>query len=78
VEIFFNAKHRTEAARQLARCPFIVPRDLVEWQPESPAAIVRRKFEMARAICKAETQLGDFSRLEFFRGLFNHQPQGAQ
>lgn len=74
VRIYFRAKHRTQAAKQIGRCPFTIPRDLAEYQPETPARIVARKLELARRICLAETQRGDFSRLEFFRGLFRHAP----
>jgi hypothetical protein len=72
IQIYFKAKHRTEAARQLSRCPFTLPRDLCEWSPESPEAYIRRKVAAATEICKAETLLGNYSRLKFLGLIIAH------
>lgn len=51
VRIYFKAKHRTEAAKQLGlRMAETLPRDLVEYRAEAPEVIVARKRELARRI----------------------------
>lgn len=67
VRIYFKARNRSEAARQIERLGFASPRDLVTWSPESPERIVQRKRELARKLCMEQTQRGDFSRFQFFK-----------
>lgn len=77
-EIFFKAKHRTEAAKLIARCPFTSPRDLAEWQPESPQKYVSRKLAKASEICKAQTFVGNFSQWKFWQKILSNQPRIAE
>lgn len=71
VRIFFRAKHRREALKQLERCPFTAPRDVSEWQAESPEKYVTRKRELARGLCMEQTRTGDFSRFQFFAAVYH-------
>lgn len=69
--IYFRAKHRRDAIKQLERCPFTQPRDICEWSPESPEKYISRKREAARALCMEQTRVGDFSRFKFFAAIYH-------
>lgn len=67
-KVFFYAKHRTQAVRQLTRA-MAGAREVVEYRPESPERYVRRKKALATELCKSETQRGYFGRVAFYRAI---------
>lgn len=69
-EIFFRAQNRREAIKQIQRIPFSSPTSINEWSPESPVLIVRRKAALARELCMKETFKGDFSRMDFYKKIY--------
>lgn len=71
-DVFITGK-RADIARQVRKL-FGRSNDRLDPQPvvaELPECYVQRKRQLARRLCQEQTQQGDFSRLAFWRAIWN-------